>query len=287
MTTRRLRWRRVVLVVVLTPVLLVAGMVGWFTALHETSGTMRVQGTPRAWLLHVPAHLPPSTPVPLVISLHGAGGWPAQQRDVSGWSHLADSLGFLVVYPAGELEGPRIWHVGRGHGLARDTSLIARLIDTIAATHAVDRTRIFASGLSNGGGMNFVLACAMPGRIAAVGLASAARTLPIHWCESRTPVPMIDFHGAADSIVPFAGGLGTSTFAPTRFDPDARPLPPVRAFDSTWAVHNGCAPAPISTGLGPGVTRLAWTGCAGGADVVLHVVTSGGHQWPGGRQFPA
>ena len=41
-------------------------------------------------------------------------------------------------------------------------------------THNIDPARIYANGLSNGGGMAFVLSCTMSDRIAAVGLVAAA-----------------------------------------------------------------------------------------------------------------
>jgi hypothetical protein len=31
----------------------------------------------------------------LVISMHDAGGWPVQQREISGWNAVADEHGFI------------------------------------------------------------------------------------------------------------------------------------------------------------------------------------------------
>src|SRR5206468_832985 len=117
----------------------------------------------------VPQSYDRAKPTPLVISMHGAAGWPAQQKNLSGWNRLAESQGFIVVYPSGS-DVPKIWHVDRGAGLVRDVAFISALIDTLEAAYNIDPTRIYANGLSAGGGMAFVLSCTLSDRIAGVGL---------------------------------------------------------------------------------------------------------------------
>ena len=87
--------------------------------------------------------------------------------------------------------------MGREPGLARDVRFISELIDKLEAAYNIDPTRIYANGLSNGGGMAFVLSCTLSDRIAAVGMVGAAQTLPWSWCTDRRPVPMIavSWHG--------------------------------------------------------------------------------------------
>src|SRR3989449_5747558 len=88
----------------------------------------------------------------------------------------------------------------------RDVRFISALIDTLEAAYNIDPTRIYANGVSNGGGMAFVLSCTLSDRIAAVGMVAAAQSLPWSWCTDRRPVPMIAFHGTADPIAPYSGG---------------------------------------------------------------------------------
>jgi polyhydroxybutyrate depolymerase len=137
----------------------------------------------------------------------------------------------------------------------------------------VDPTRIYADGLSNGGGMAFVLSCTLFDRIAAVGMVSAARSPEWSWCADHRPVPAIAFHGTADPVVPYNGGR-------TPFGPDV--FPSVLSFTATWARRNRCRPTPIESAVAVDVTRLQYTGCADAASVVLYSVKGGGHQWPGG-----
>jgi polyhydroxybutyrate depolymerase len=198
--------------------------------------------------------------------------------NLSRWNRLADEHGFIVVYPSGS-DMPRIWHVDRGAGLMRDVRFISELIDTLEAAYNIDPARIYADGISNGGGMAFVLSCALSDRIAAVGMVAAAQSLPWSWCTDHRPVPMVTFHGTADRFVPYQGGPSRDPFNPLQF-------PAVRDWTANWARRNRCGPDPVESRVAPDVTRLEYTNCAEDAAVVLYTVNGGGHSWPGGKPLP-
>jgi polyhydroxybutyrate depolymerase len=273
------------LAVVGLPVVLVVVIAASIHVLDRINGTIVSSGQKREYLLYVPSSYDRTKPTPLVISMHGAAVWPALQMNTSRWNRLADEQGFIVVYPSGS-DTPRIWHVGRGAGLMRDVRFISALIDTLEAAYNIDPTRIYADGLSNGGGMAFVLSCTLSDRIAAVGMVAAAQTLPWSWCTDQRPVPMIAFHGTADPIVPYNGGLPTGLLAPTRFDKSAQPFPGVPAWAANWARRNRCGTSPVDSMVAPDVTRREYTNCADDAAVVLYTVRGAGHQWPGGKPMP-
>jgi len=267
-----------VLAMIGLPVLLVAFDALSFWISNRTNGSLVSSGRTREYLLHVPASYDRAKPTPLIISMHGAGGWPVQQRDVSEWDRLADRAGFIVVYPSAVVEaGPRIWHVERGPGLQRDVKFISDLIDSLEARYNIDRSMIFANGLSNGGGMSFVLSCTMSDRIAAVGLVASAQTLPWSWCTDRRPVPMMMFHGTADPDIPYDGG--TSWMAPDTF-------PNILSWAKAWARRNQCGAMPMDAAVAVDVTRLTYANCVNDASVVLYTVKGGGHTWPGGGPLP-
>jgi polyhydroxybutyrate depolymerase len=267
-----------VLVLIGLPVVLALTEAVSFYVRNRSNGTIVSSGVKREYLLHVPASYDRSKPTPLVISMHGAALWPAAQMETSQWNEVAERQGFIVVYPAGvQGTGPRIWHVDQGPGLMRDVRFISALIDTLEAAYNIDPTRIYANGLSNGGGMAFVLSCTMSDRIAAVGMVAAAQLLPWSWCTDRHPVPMIAFHGTADRAVPYDGG--TSWVAPDAF-------PNVLTWTRNWARRNRCAPNPGDSAVAEDVTRRAYTNCADDAAVVLYTVKGGGHTWPGGKPLP-
>ena len=242
---------------------------------NRNNGSIVSSGEKREYLLYVPKSYDSTRPTPLVISMHGGWGWPAMQRDISKWNRLAESRGFIVAYPSG-LE--RVWRVARrGPGLTKDVRFISDLIDDLEKAYNIDPTRIYANGLSNGGGMAFVLSCTLSDRIAAVGMVAAAQMLPWSWCTDRRPVPMISFHGTADPIVPYEGG--TSWVAPMSF-------PDVSQWAASWARRNRCGPDTTESAVAADVTRLIYTNCADDAAVVLFTIHGGGHTWPGGEPLP-
>jgi polyhydroxybutyrate depolymerase len=205
--------------------------------------------------------------------------WPAFQMHVTRWNGAADANGFIVVYPGGMGIGPKAWFMDGARTATRmpDVEFISDLIDTLEARYNIDPTMIYANGLSNGGGMAFVLSCTLSDRIAAIGAVSAAQSLPFSWCPDSTPVPMIAFHGTADPIVPYDGGK--VWIAPL-------PFPSVRSWIASWARRNHCALKAIDSTVVPNVTRAEYTNCSAGASVVLYTMHQSGHEWPGGRPLP-
>jgi len=269
-----------VLVVLALPVVLILTIAATISFLNRNNSALVSSGVKREYLLHVPNSYDRARPAPLVISMHGAAGWPAQQMNMSGWNRLSDEQGFIVVYPSGG-NVPRTWNVDRGPGLRKDVKFISDLIELLEATYNIDPARIYANGLSNGGGMSFVLSCTLSDRIAAVGLVAAAHTLPFDWCTDHRPVPMISFHGSADPIVPYNGGpLGDP------FNPAKVMFPAIPEFTASWARRNRCGADPVESAVAPDVTRLEYANCADGADTVLYTIRGGGHSWPGGKPLP-
>jgi polyhydroxybutyrate depolymerase len=261
-----------------------------FYSANRDNGSFVSSGEKREYLLYVPKSYDRARPTPLVVSMHGAGLWGASQRDISRWNELADTKGFIVVYPSGVGgKGVRIWRAEPSEGLAKDVKYISALVDTVSAHYNVDQSRIYANGLSNGGGMAFALSCMLSDRIAAVGMVAAAQTLPWRWCVSgkreagsakraiARPVPVISFHGTADPVVPYNGG--SSWISP-------RPFPNVPSWTATWARRNQCAADPVDSVVAVDVVRRTYVHCAASAPVVLYTIRGGGHTWPGGMELP-
>ena len=260
------------------PLLLAAIGAASYNRANRSNHSLVSSGMRRDYLLYVPQSYDPARPTPLVLSFHGAGLWGAGQKEISRWNEVADREGIIVVYPSGVKDGgPRIWRVQNGPQLMEDVRFVAALIDTISASYNIDRARIYANGLCNGGGMSFVLSCTLSDRIAAVGLVAAAHTLPWTWCADRRPVPMISFHGTADTQTPYKGGV--SWIAPSAF-------PDIATWAANWARRNRCDGTPRDSVIAPDVVRAEYVSCAGDAGVVLYTIRGGGHTWPGGGPLP-
>jgi len=267
-----------VLVLLSLPVALALAEAVSYYVRNRSNGTIVSSGLEREYLLYVPRSYDRTRPTPLVISMHGGAMWPAAQMETSQWNTVADQYGFIAVYPSGVSgRGPRAWRAGGGPGQEQDVRFISELIDTLGASYNIDPAMIYANGLSNGGGMAFVLSCTLSDRIAAVGVVATAIFLPWSACTDRRPVPMIAFQGTADRQIPYHGGK-------TWVAPDV--FPDIPAWTKRWAERNRCAPNPSDSAVATDVTRLEYTSCADDAAVVLYTIRGGGHSWPGGKPLP-
>lgn len=227
----------------------------------RTNGSIVSSGQTRQYLLHVPDSYDPGEPSPLIISFHAGSTWPAHQRNLTRWNRLADEHGFLVVYPAGSpqfLNVARIWNTfERGPGPEGDVRFVSDLMDTLLSQFNVDSRRVYADGMSNGGGMAFALSCSLSDRIAAVGMVAPAQSLSPEWCASTRPVPAMVFHGDADRFAPYDGGpLGDP------FNPIKPVFPAIRDFVARLAKRNQCSAGPIHAMAARDATRLEYTDCA-------------------------
>src|SRR5262249_56204867 len=122
-----------------------------------------------------PEHMTPKPP--LVIALHGCTQTSDEYDHGTGWSSLADSLGFAVVYPQQQpANNPKncfSWFlpgdIVRGHGEALS---IREMVEHAIATFAADRRKVFVTGLSAGGAMASVMLATYPQVFAAAPLIS-------------------------------------------------------------------------------------------------------------------
>jgi polyhydroxybutyrate depolymerase len=269
------------LVIIGLPLLLIIIVLGSVSLVNKTNGAIVSSGEKREYLLYVPRSYDSTKPTPLVISMHAAMNWPAYQMKVTEWNKAADRDGFIVVYPSGTGTGPKTWFMEGKQTPTRmpDVRFISELIDTLEAHYNIDSTRIYANGLSNGGGMAFALSCTLSNRIAAIGAVSAAQSLSSSWCTDSIPIPMIAFHGTADPFVAYKGA------PPGWLNPTA-PFPNVATWAADWARRNRCEPKPADSMVTAHVSRREYTNCADNAAVVLYTVNGGGHQWFGGKPIP-
>ena len=251
-----------------------------FRFLNRTNGKIIASGEKRKYLLYVPGSYDPSKPTPLVISIHGFAEWPAHQMQISRWNELADRQGFIVVYPGGT-GFPMRWRVRGSPGSATDpaldTGFISALIDKLENEYNIDPARIFANGLSNGGGMSFLLSCRLSERIAAIATVSGAYLLPWEDCHPARPVPLIAFHGTSDPIVPYQGGPSHA------FD---LPFPAIPEWIETYARRSGCVGEPTRLPASGEVSGIQYSNSAQNMDVTFYTVEGGGHSWPAGGYMP-
>ena len=252
-------------------------------------------GRDRHYLVHVPPQAQRGAPLPVIVNFHGGGGTAEGHRTWTAMAPLADREGILVVIPDGtgpEVRGRALhtWNAGACCGSAArekvdDVGFTLALLADLARRAPVDRTRIYATGMSNGSSMAQRLAREAPARIAAIATVSGANALGD--APLTPPVPLLHIHSVDDPRAIYAGGVGPA-FPGTHLRVQH---PPVEATVRAWAVADGCAPEPAvgetrhGRAGGPDATHtatlLTWSSCAGGSEVALWRLTGSGHVWPG------
>jgi polyhydroxybutyrate depolymerase len=218
----------------------------------------------RAYRLFVPPGYDGRTRLPLVLDLHGSGGTSAGQASNSGFEIVGAREGFAVATL--EADGAR-WNVPVANGRPDDVAYVSDVIDHVAARVCIDAARVYATGFSGGARMSSLLGCKLNGRIAAIAPVSGLR-----WpgpCEGR-PVPVLTFHGLADTQNPYEGK------APGRGPEWMESVPDALAG---WAGHDDCAlkviledpPGPLST--------MRYESCHRDAEVRMIRIDGLGHSW--------
>jgi polyhydroxybutyrate depolymerase len=240
-------------------------------------------GRTRSYRLYVPASLDTSTPAPLLVALHGGLGSSAQFEANSAFNGLAESNGFVVVYPDGigawpNGTGPQTWNGGYCCGPAArddvdDVGFVRLVIDRLDRELSIDPARTFVTGHSNGAIMAYRLACELSDRVAAIGV--QAGSLGVDTCAPARPVSVIHLHGTADTNHPIDGGTGSGlagvVFRPARDAMDA------------FAVADSCSLTPVfaTDPANPDLTVTTWASCADAAAVRYVVVQGASHAWMG------
>jgi polyhydroxybutyrate depolymerase len=267
----------------------VAVVSGYLVRNHsaDKQGKIRVDERERAYALHVPGDYDGTKAVPLVLALHGRLGTGPSEEKLAHLDEVSDEHGFLVVYPDGL---DRSWADGRGGTPADrngvdDTKFLSTLIDRLEGQYKVDRARVYATGMSNGGFMSGRLACDMPDRIAAVAIVGASLSESVAAnCHPAKPVSVLIIQGTEDPLVPLAGGaLGRNGAGGVVLSHEAA----VRKF--VEVDHCAAEPKrqhiPDSARDGTTIDVVSYGACAAGSEVQGYVVNGGGHTWPGGVQY--
>jgi len=240
-------------------------------------------GRQRHFRVYLPSQLPEGRPVPLLLALHGGLGSSDQFAVNSGFDELAESNGFIVVYPDGiravpDRPGFQTWNGGYCCGPAArqnvdDVGYVRFLIVLLSKRYPIDSSRVFAAGHSNGAIMAYRLACEMSDLVVAIGV--QAGSSGTEDCRPALPVSVLHIHGLSDTNHPIDGGRGTGVSGVEfRSGRDA-----VR----TMATLDGCSSDPDFATLrpNPDVEISTWSDCDSGVEVRLITVEGATHAWMG------
>jgi len=237
--------------------------------------TFGFDGYDRTYRVYRPAGLSWSSPVPLVVVLHGGFGSSFQAESAYHWDGVADEHGFVVLYADGY---QRSWNAGGCCGPAvrdgmEDVAFLTNLIEHLYTAQRIDRERVYVTGISNGAMMAYRFACESRLPIAAIGPVSGSLEVP---CTDAQRTSVLHIHGLDDHNVPFAGGMPSEGLERSQ----RRPVPEGIA---QWRKIDGCGSASVKKD-GPVTTES--TNCEREREVTLITVAGAGHQWPGSEPAP-
>jgi poly(hydroxyalkanoate) depolymerase family esterase len=256
--------------------------------LVEVTGFEPAPGNLRM-LSYLPADLPPGAP--LVVVLHGCTQTAAAYDHGTGWSALADRLGFALLLPEQQrVNNPNscfTWFApedserGRGEPLS-----IRHMIERMIFDHGLDRRRVYISGLSAGGAMTSVMLATYPELFAggailaglpyrcAVDLPQALRCM----AEGQSR-PAADWGDLVRAASPHRGPWPRVSVWHGATDSTVRPLN-AEEIVKQWTDVHGLGEAPSVVGNVHGCPHRVWRDDAGQAVVEAYLVPGMGHGVP-------
>lgn len=260
------------------------------TASGDYTFTLNMDGYTRQYFVHVPNGYAPSKPAPVIFAFHGGGGSMMNMADDDKYGLITKSnqTGFIMVFPNGFSRLPSgkmaTWNGGSCCGEARDRNIddvgfVRAIYKKITQQLNIDKRKVYAIGMSNGGILSYRLACEASDIFKAI--ASVAGTEGVKSCQPKKPISILHIHAVDDDHVLFNGGAGEGAF---------RDVSKVTNFTSVpvtihnWLVRDGCAKQSQRILSVQGAYCDLYAPCAGQTKVQLCVTESGGHSWPGGNK---
>jgi poly(hydroxyalkanoate) depolymerase family esterase len=240
-------------------------------------------------LTYIPEYLPENAP--LVIVLHGCQQTAAEYDSGSGWSELADQHGFALLFPEQQRSNNCVlgfnWfepsHNNRGAG---EPLSILNMVEQVIGDHAIDRQRIFITGLSAGGAMTSVMLATCP-EVFAGGAIIAG--LP-YGCADTVPDAFRSMQGRGGPTAQqlaarlrdasdYDGPWPTISIWHGSSDDTVDPLN-AEAILGQWLNLHDLPPMPTRTDVVDGYPRRVWNDTGGLEFLEEYRITGMGHGTP-------
>ena len=178
-----------------------------------------------------------------------------------------------MIYPQGATTATLSshWNVGgwTSKSTIDDLDFVETIIGLIKDKIQIDETRIYSSGMSNGGYMGYHLACNLSNKFAAIASVTGSMTNDTYNdCNPTHPTPILQIHGLLDFVVPYDGNSGSKS------------IPDVIDF---WVNYNSCSSDPETVIRYDDYSLIVYdtyTSCLNDVNVKLILHPEMGHDWP-------
>lgn len=248
----------------------------------DYSVTTLHRGLLRNYLVHVPASYTGHSAVPLLLDYHGFSKDASNERKYSGQLAESDKRGFIVVWPNGLALS---WNA---YGCCflddalhiDDVSFSRAVIAAMQGRTNVDASRIYVTGISNGGGMVQRMACEAADVIHAA--VSVSYPLNTNACHPARPISLWEIAGTADTTIGYYGSTPPLPLLPNDLLGVPLGVQGARESFAAWKAISGCSDDLYREQLPDGShyagSRLEeYRSCAGGVRAGLVTIANGEH----------
>ena len=240
-------------------------------------------GLERQFIVHVPQNLPGRN-AGLVIAMHGYGSSAENIMAYSGLNAQAAEHGYIVAYPQGtqDRQGNAFFNVGyafHSDSAVDDVGFIRALVAGLLESYQIDPRRVYATGMSNGGDMSYLLACRAADVFRAIApVAGTMMQATADNCAPSAPMPVLAVNGTADNVTRYAGDYANEEGWGAYIS--------VSEVIELWARHARAQAQPpevLNYPSDQAITVIGYVTEDGSPKIMLYQVEEGGHDWPGAR----
>lgn len=248
--------------------------------------SLQYGGLARKYLVHIPKNYDKNKATPLILAFHGGMGTAEIMAENYGWIPKSEKEGVIIAFPNGASRLPSgklaTWNAGNCCGYAvesnsDDVGFVKAIINDIKLKSNI--SKIYATGMSNGGMLSHRLACEMSDTFTAI--AAVAGTNNFDGCNPKKPISIMHIHGLEDDHVLFNGGCGPKCIIKSETEYTSVP-----DTISKWVERNKCNKTPQRVLDKENAYCDTYTGCDNNVQVKLCVAKDGGHSWPGAEKVP-
>ena len=241
------------------------------------------EGLERSFLIYVPKNIKENAP--LVVAIHGYTSSAKTLMGYSGINQIADKEGFLVAYPQGTKDSRdnNFFNVGyefHSDSKVNDVNFIREIVLNLTKDYKLNSKRVFATGMSNGGDMSYLLACTSSDLFTAVApVAGVMMKDTLENCNPEKKIPIFEIHGTKDSISKFEGDMNNEDKWGAYYD-----LPSTIEFWVNKHALNEKETIQLknkNTEDGTTITFERYWSDESQREVWFYIVNDGNHTWPG------
>ena len=241
------------------------------------------EGLERSFLIYVPTNIKENAH--LVVAIHGYTSSAKTLMGYSGINQVADKEGFLVAYPQGTKDSRdnNFFNVGyefHSDSKVNDVNFIREIVLNLTKDYKLNSKRVFATGMSNGGDMSYLLACTSSDLFTAVApVAGVMMKDTLENCNPVKKIPIFEIHGTKDSISKFEGDMNNEDKWGAYYD-----LPSTIEF---WVNKHALSEKETiqlenkNTEDGTTITFERYWSDESQREVWFYIVNDGNHTWPG------